>query len=245
VTSAAGLSVKPISLTDGTRVALRPIRSDDESALTALYERLSPQTAYQRFFTVMRRLTPNWAHILANVDYDRRMAFVALGPGHELIGVARYAYDERVREAEIAVVIEDRWQGRGLGTLLLGELIDYAQGKGIATFRAYVLAENVRMLKLPPERGHDPRSNAGIRGAVPALGPTRTPRAGHRFRGRLSPPTGTLTPGNAAGCASARAAGRRRLEPSHAGTAGPSRTGKLRMNVAPSPGADWTSIVPR
>jgi acetyltransferase len=148
VTSAAGLSVKPISLTDGTRVALRPIRSDDESALTALYERLSPQTAYQRFFTVMRRLPPNWAHILANVDYDRRMAFVALGPGHELIGVARYAYDERAGEAEIAVVIEDRWQGRGLGTLLLGELIGYAQEKGIATLRAYVLAENVRMLKL-------------------------------------------------------------------------------------------------
>jgi hypothetical protein len=57
VTSAAGLPVKPISLTDGTQVTLRPIRPDDESALTALYERLSPQTAYQRFFTVMRRPT--------------------------------------------------------------------------------------------------------------------------------------------------------------------------------------------
>lgn len=148
VTSAAGLPVKPISLTDGTRVALRPIRPDDESALTALYERLSPQTAYQRFFTVMRRLPPNWAHILANVDYDRRMAFVALGPGDELIGVARYAYDERAREAEIAVLIEDQWQGRGLGTLLLGELIGYAQRKGIVALRAYVLAENVRMLNL-------------------------------------------------------------------------------------------------
>jgi acetyltransferase len=146
--TAAGLPVKSISLTDGTRVTLRPIRSDDESALTALYERLSPQTAYQRFFTVMRRLPPNWAHILANVDYDRRMAFVAIGPGDELIGVARYAYDEPAREAEIAVVVEDRWQSRGLGTLLLSELIGYAQEKGIATLRAYVLAENVRMLKL-------------------------------------------------------------------------------------------------
>jgi len=148
MTSAQGLPVKPISLTDGTRVALRPIRPDDEPALTAFYERLSPQTAYQRFFTVMRRLPPNWAHILANVDYDRRMAFAALGPGNELIGVARYAYDERAREAEIAIVIEDRWQGRGLGTLLLAELIGYAEGKGIGALRAYVLADNVRMLTL-------------------------------------------------------------------------------------------------
>jgi RimJ/RimL family protein N-acetyltransferase len=138
----------PVMLTDGTRVTLRHIRPEDESALTALYERLSPQTAYQRFFTVMRRLPPDWAHILANVDYDRRMAIAALGPGGELIGVARYIYDERAQEAEIAIVIEDRWQGRGLGSRLLGELIGYAEARGIRRFRAYVLADNLRMFKL-------------------------------------------------------------------------------------------------
>ena len=138
----------PVTLTDGTEVALRPIRPEDESALTALYERLSPQTSYQRFFTVMRRLPPDWAHILANVDYDRRMAITAIGPDGELIGVARYAYDERAQEAEIAIVIEDRWQGRGLGKRLLGELVGYAEGRGIRRLRAYVLGDNVRMLKL-------------------------------------------------------------------------------------------------
>ena len=140
--------MRSVTLTDGTQVTLRRIRPEDEAALTALYERLSPQTAYQRFFTVMRRLPPNWAHILANVDYDRRMAIAALGPGGELIGVARYIYDERAQETEIAIVIEDRWQGRGLGTRLLGELIGYADGKGIRRFRAYVLADNLRMFKL-------------------------------------------------------------------------------------------------
>lgn len=140
--------MKPVTLTDGTQVAMRSIRPEDESALTALYERLSPQTAYQRFFTVMRRLPPDWAHILATVDYDRRMAIAAIGPDGELIGVARYVYDERAREAEIAIVIEDRWQGRGLGKVLLGELVGYAEGKGIRRFRAYVLGDNLRMLKL-------------------------------------------------------------------------------------------------
>src|SRR5262249_45647735 len=133
-----------LTLTDGTRVLLRPIRPDDESALSALYERLSPQTAYQRFFTVMRRLPPNGADILANVDYDRRMAIVATDPEDALIGVARYAYDERTDEAEIAIVIEDRWQGRGLGKRLLGELIGYAASRGIRRLRAYVLADNGR-----------------------------------------------------------------------------------------------------
>jgi RimJ/RimL family protein N-acetyltransferase len=140
--------MEPVILTDGTPVTLRHIRPEDESALTALYERLSPESSYQRFFTVMRRLPPDWVHILANVDYDRRMAIVALGPGGELIGVARYAYDERVREAEIAIVVEDRWQGRGLGTRLLGELVGYAEGRGIRRFRAFVLADNLRMLNL-------------------------------------------------------------------------------------------------
>ena len=140
--------IASVTLTDGTRVALRPIRPEDESALTALYERLSPQTAYQRFFTAMRRLPPDWAHILANVDYDRRMAIVGVDPGGDLIGVARYMYDQRADEAEIAIVIEDRWQGRGLGKHLLAEVVGYAADRGIRRLRAYVLADNLRMLKL-------------------------------------------------------------------------------------------------
>jgi acetyltransferase len=129
-------------------VTLRPIRPEDEGALTSLYARLSPQTSYQRLFTVMRRPPPNWAHILANVDYDRTMAIVALGPGDDLIGVARYAYDRGSDEVEIAIVMDDRWQSRGLGTRLLGELVEYAKRKGLRRFRAYVLADNLRMLKL-------------------------------------------------------------------------------------------------
>lgn len=137
----------PVTLRDGSVVTLRAIRPEDEARLSALYVRLSPETAYQRFFTVMRRLPPDWARILAQVDGDRQMAIVAEGPAGELIGVVRYATDA-TGEAELALVVQDAWQNRGLGTRLLTELLDYARGRGITRFRAHVLSDNRRMLDM-------------------------------------------------------------------------------------------------
>ncbi len=133
----------------GLRVRL--IRPDDEPRLIALHERLSAQSSYQRFFTVMRRLPTNWAHFLANVDYRTRLALVierreAGDP--QLVAVGRYESTADAGIAEVAFVVEDRWQGKGLGRLLLGELLAAADARGIRRFRAYVLADNRRMLHL-------------------------------------------------------------------------------------------------
>lgn len=139
-----------IALRDGARVRIRPIRPADASRLVELYGRLSEHTAYQRFFTIMRRLPPDWARMLATVDYRRRLALIAehdAEAGPELIGVARYepAGDDAV---EIALVVQDRWQKRGIGTALLGALLAAATARGIRKFRAWVLADNRRMLDL-------------------------------------------------------------------------------------------------
>ena len=140
---------RDLVLRDGARLRLRPIRPDDEPRLVDLYDRLSRHTAYQRFFSVMRRLPPDWAHFLANVDYRRRLALVVEHPpAGELIAVARYEPTERENTAEIAFVIQDGWQDRGLGTVLLGELLAAAEARGIRRFRAYVLADNTRMVDL-------------------------------------------------------------------------------------------------
>jgi acetyltransferase len=96
----------------------------------------------------MARLPPDWARILANVDYDKRMAIVAVAPGGQLVAVARYDYDDEAKEAEIALVVQDHWQEKGLGRILMSELLDRAATKGIRRFRAYVLADNRRMLDL-------------------------------------------------------------------------------------------------
>ncbi len=142
---------REVSLRDGQRIRIRPIRPDDEPRLIALYSRLSEHTVYQRFFTVMKRLPPDWAHYFANVDYRRRLALVA--EEHptgepELIAVGRYEPTGEPDTVEVAFVVQDGWQGKGVGTILLNDLLKAADARGFRRFRAYVLADNVRMLNL-------------------------------------------------------------------------------------------------
>jgi RimJ/RimL family protein N-acetyltransferase len=140
----------PVTLRDGTRVRMRPIRADDAPRLVALYERLSRDTRYQRFFSAMRRLPPDWARFLANVDHVTRVALVVESPGEPdaLIAVARYEPAGEAGTVEVAFVVQDDWQNRGLGTVLFRELLNAAAANGIHRFRAWVLADNRRMLDL-------------------------------------------------------------------------------------------------
>lgn len=140
---------RDLILKDGACVRLRPIVPEDEGGLIALHGRLSQQSAYQRFFTIMPRLPSNWAHHLANVDYRHRLALVAVDPRTaDLVGVARYEATSDPATAEVAFVVQDSWQNRGLGTRLFSELLRAAALNGIARFRAWVLADNRRMLDL-------------------------------------------------------------------------------------------------
>lgn len=143
---------REMTLRDGARVRIRPVLPEDEPRLVALYGRLSPRTAHQRFFTVWKRLPSGWAHYFANVDYRRRLALVAerdLDWRPELIGVARY--DASAEDtAEVAIVVQDYWQGKGLGRLLLEELLRAGEANGIRRFSADVLADNDRVLRMLP-----------------------------------------------------------------------------------------------
>ena len=146
-----GALERQMALKNGETVRIRPIRPDDEPRLVALYDRLSRHTAYQRFFTVMRRLPSDWIHYFANVDYRRRLALVAereTVAGVELIGVGRYEPSDEEATGEVAFVLEDGYQGQGLGTVLLDAVVRAGTERGLTRFRAYVLAENHRMLRL-------------------------------------------------------------------------------------------------
>ncbi len=141
---------RTITLEDGTRVFIRPIRPDDAPRLTDAYGRLSKTTAYQRFFTTRRSLPPDWARYFAAVDYRRRMALIAereTVDQPDLIGVARYELADASDVPEIALVVLDGWQGRGLGAVLLHAILAAGQARGFRRFRARVLLDNQRMLK--------------------------------------------------------------------------------------------------
>jgi RimJ/RimL family protein N-acetyltransferase len=139
-----------IQLRDGTLVRMRPIRADDAPRLVALYDHLSRDTRYGRFFSVMQRLPPDWARFHADVDYESRLALVVESPDDSdtLIAVARYEPAGEPGTAEVAFVVQDGWQDRGLGTVLFSKLLAAAQLNGIRQFRAWVLADNRRMLDL-------------------------------------------------------------------------------------------------
>jgi RimJ/RimL family protein N-acetyltransferase len=141
---------RAIGLRDGTLARMRPIRPDDAPRLVTLYDHLSRDTRYHRFFSVMQRLPPDWARFLANVDYEARLALVVESPDDPdaLIAVARYEPAGEPGTAEVAFVVQDGWQDRGVGTVLFGALLAAAELHGIRRFRAWVLADNRRMLDL-------------------------------------------------------------------------------------------------
>ncbi len=134
-------------LADG-RYEVRPIRPTDALLYEEFLARLTPEHIRMRFLAPRRNFTMEDALRLSQIDYDREMAFVALRPDGSLAGVSRLACDRDARSAEYALIVRSDLQGRGLGTLLMSRLIDYARDSGLARLTGMVLADNHGMLDL-------------------------------------------------------------------------------------------------
>ncbi|MBT8215886.1 MAG: GNAT family N-acetyltransferase [Acidimicrobiia bacterium] len=138
-----------VVLKDGGTARLRPIRAEDRDELDELFNRLSAEAVYQRFFRAKNKLTPEELEYFTNVDYDDRMAFVVLSEA-TIIGVGRYdrtkGEDDSV--AEVAFAVDDAHHGRGIGTQLLQHLTYYARTRGITGFSAWVLPDNYPMMRV-------------------------------------------------------------------------------------------------
>jgi len=143
-------------LRDGTPVLVRPIRPDDKGRLAEGLARLSAESRFRRFMAPITELSDEQLAYLTEVDYFDHFAWVAvLGERPDFgIGVGRYVrLEEDPALAEAAVTVLDDYQGKGLGTLLLGVLAATARMAGIERFRAFVLEENQPMLELLRELG--------------------------------------------------------------------------------------------
>ena len=132
-------------LADGATVHLRPIRAADGVALLDFHAHLSAETVYLRFFGARPHLTDADVQRFTAVDYQDRMAFVSVLQD-SIVAVARYDRLADAASAEVAFVVADAHQGRGLGTLLLELLATYARSQGIMRFVADTLSHNRRML---------------------------------------------------------------------------------------------------
>jgi GNAT superfamily N-acetyltransferase len=143
--------IRRIELQDGAVLRVRPIRPDDEPRLVELFHRLSPRSMYQRFFRPYERLPEHWYRHFANVDYCTRLALVADDDAVNepaLHAFACWEPGETPGTTEVAVVVEDAWQHRGLGSLLLDALLAAAETSGHGLFTADVLVDNRPMLRV-------------------------------------------------------------------------------------------------
>lgn len=139
-----------LSLRDGLCVPVREIRAEDAPALRRLVGRSSSRSVYLRYFGPMKELSASQSRRFAEVDGIRRYALVALDPEdeNEIVAVVRYDREGETDTAEYAALVEDRFQGRGLGLSLTKRLIEAAREHKVEHLHALVLPENIGMLHL-------------------------------------------------------------------------------------------------
>ncbi|MGE0829569.1 MAG: GNAT family N-acetyltransferase, partial [Hyphomonadaceae bacterium] len=142
-----------ITLEDGMRLRMRPLRPQDAPLLTAFGRAASPEDLRLRFHGVARELTHDIAARLSQIDYDREMALAAFEAESTVAGVARLVFDPNFENAEYAILVRTDMQGRGLGRRLMRALIDHARGRGARTLFGDVLRENTPMLDFVREMG--------------------------------------------------------------------------------------------
>ncbi|WP_051753202.1 bifunctional GNAT family N-acetyltransferase/acetate--CoA ligase family protein [Streptosporangium amethystogenes] len=146
-----------VVLSDGGTAHVRPIRPADADRLRSFYSRLSAESIYFRFFGPRPRLSDREIIWFTNVDYVDRVALIAT-IGTEMVGVVRY---DRIEpgEAEVAFLVEDAHQGRGVASVLLEHLAATARERGIARFVADVLPANQKMMAVLKQVGYTAQSS--------------------------------------------------------------------------------------
>ena len=160
---------KQIALGDGSSIMVRPIRPEDEPLLVNFHHTLSERTVYMRYFNWMK-LEQRTAHErltrMCFVDYDRQMALVAechdaRAGERQIVAVGRLVKSHAVEEAELAVIVADRFQKRGIGTEIVRQLVDFARDEKLARITATVLFENRPMQKVFERQGFRRTQAAG------------------------------------------------------------------------------------
>jgi len=168
-----------LMLRNGSPIAVRPMRPEDEPALVRFLGRVWAEDLRLRFFHAVKEFSHQFVARLTQLDYARAMAFVALDTETgEITGVARLHSDSRYESAEYAILVRSDLKGNGLGWALMQLLIDYATAEGLKSLSGQVLTENTTMLAMCRELGFSVKSDPNDAGtALVSLDLTSRPGA--------------------------------------------------------------------
>jgi len=134
---------------DGTEVLFRAVKISDEPLIKDLFYSLSDNSMYRRFISFRKDMPHERLQEYVVIDYTQEMvilSFVHEGDKEELVGLGQYTINEQQHNADVAFVVKDEYQNKGIGTELLGYLTQLAKRQGLLGFTAEVLVENEPML---------------------------------------------------------------------------------------------------
>jgi len=141
---------------DGTLVRIRPIKPEDALSLLEFFHSLSERTVFLRFLSNLRSLPLEWLKRFTQIDYSRDVALVATRDaqsGERILGVCRIMRKPGSTRGEIAIVVSDSWQDKGIGMMLLHPSLAAARKLGIKSVWGLVSAENAKVLAIAEKLG--------------------------------------------------------------------------------------------
>ncbi|MEJ2705911.1 MAG: GNAT family N-acetyltransferase, partial [Sedimentisphaerales bacterium] len=145
------------TLRDGTEIFFRPIKPNDEPALAEMMYSLSEESVRTRYMTHSMSFPHREMQRVTNIDYRQDVAIVGVVPsisGEEIVAIAQYFLDPKTQSAEVAFVVQDEWQRKGMGTFLLDYITQIAKQRGVRRFWAKVLPNNEPMLTIFHNSGY-------------------------------------------------------------------------------------------
>jgi acyl-CoA hydrolase/RimJ/RimL family protein N-acetyltransferase len=145
------------TLRDGTQIFLRPVKPTDEPALSEMLYSLSAESVRTRYMTYTMAFPHKDVQLLTNIDYQQNLAIVGVVPGvsgEEIVAIAQYFLDPKTQAAEVAFLVQDEWQQKGMGTFLLNYITKIAKQRGVKSFYAKVLPTNKPMLAIFHNSGY-------------------------------------------------------------------------------------------
>jgi acetyltransferase len=146
----------PTTTKGGLKILVRPMKPDDRPLLKELFSAMSPESIYFRFFVPLKALSDEMLDQLTRIDHDRDVVLVAIQTiesREKILGVFRLMCKPGSKTGELAIVVGDPWQGKGVAARLFQHGLFIAKQRGIETVRGMVLVENRTVLALARRLG--------------------------------------------------------------------------------------------